>query len=100
MDDQNIYDEGQQMQPSREDISKQKTGNTVNPVVKEIGKKALEAHGVPPGLSDLAVKKIANTPLVKNTIGNVPPINKTNEGNESSPNGDVSTEKTHHQSHC
>lgn len=94
MDDQNIYDEGQQMQPSREDISKQKTGNTVNPVVKEIGKKALEAHGVPPGLSDLAVKKIANTPLVKNTIGNVPPINKTNEGNESSPNGDVSnTEK-------
>ena len=42
MDDQNIYDEGQQMQPSREDISKQKTGNTVNPVVKEIGKKHLK----------------------------------------------------------
>ena len=54
---------------------------------------------MPPGLSDLAVKNCKYS-FSKNTIGNVPPINKTNEGNESSPNGDVSnTEKTHHQSH-
>ena len=45
------------------------------------------------GLSDLAVKNCKYS-FSKNTIGNVPPINKTNEGNESSPNGDVSnTEK-------
>ena len=47
MDNQQIPNDDQQMQPSKEDIKKQQAKDAISNVGKEIGKKALEAHGVP-----------------------------------------------------
>ena len=71
MDNQQIPNDDQQMQPSKEDIKKQQAKDAISNVGKEIGKKALEAHGVPPGLSDLAANKIANNPFVQSNLNKV-----------------------------
>ena len=70
----------QQPAPSKQDIRKQNSRDVVNTVGKEVGKKALEAYGVPPGVSDLAVNKVADNPLVKkslNKIADNPAVSKT-----------------------
>lgn len=71
MDDKNKLEGEQQPQPSKKEQEKQNSRDVVNTVGKEAGKTALEAHGVPPVVSDLAVDKVADHPMVKKTLNKV-----------------------------
>lgn len=90
MDDKNIPNSEQQ------DIQKQNSRDMVNSVGKELGKKTLEAYGVPPGLSNIAANKVANNNLVKNGLNKVadnPFVQKT-LGNNGLSNGKLPSLKS------
>ena len=76
------------------DIEKENSREKVTEVGKQIGNKALQAHGVPPGLSNLAVNKLAKNPLIKGAMDRVAdnPIIKKRANNNPS-KADDSTNK-------
>lgn len=71
MDEQGKNNGNEQAAPSKKEIQKENSRDVVNTVGKEAGKKALEAYGVPPGLSDVAVNKVAENPLVKKSLNKI-----------------------------
>lgn len=71
MDEQGKTNEQQPAAPSKKEVQKQNSRDVVNTIGKEGGKKALEAYGVPPGLSDMAVDKVAENPLVKKSLNKI-----------------------------